>query len=140
MRDMDYPVERCSVSFDIPLRFFTDVVEDDVRDRAVEIAKDAAYSLISMAPVDTSRYVSNMNVTHSAPNFEHDDFKFIGTAGSRGQATAAFEAMPKVGLYNIYIVNTVDYAGELETPEGASSKAPYGIFNPVWDSIVHHWT
>lgn len=128
------------MSFDIPLKFFVDVVEDDVRDRAVEIAKDAAYSLISMAPVDTSRYVSNMNVSHSAPNFGHDDFKFIGTAGSRSQAAASFEAMPKVGLYDIYIVNTVDYAGELETPEGASSKAPYGIFNPVWDSIVHHWT
>ena len=134
---MDYPVERCSVSFDIPLTDFTEVVEKDVVKKTIHIAWEAARELNARAPIDTSRYVSNMNLAYGAPDWSHDDDRYLGRTGALGRAAYSLGTIPSAEINNIYLSNTIDYADDLEA--GSSRQAIDGIFDPSLVALKHRF-
>ena len=104
----------------------------------VSVAKSAGLEftlgMINIAPVDTSRYVSNMNVSFDVPDYSHDNMKFIGTAGARAQTTAAFGVMRPNVLQDVYITNTVSYAGDIEQRTFVDSGV--GVFNATFLGVA----
>lgn len=134
---MDYPVERCSVSFDIPLNDFTEVVKKDLVKKTIYIGWQTALELNARAPIDTSRYVSNMNLSWGAPDWSHDEDRYLGRSGALNRAAYSLATIPSAEIHNLYLSNTIEYADELEM--GTSRQARDGIFDPSLVALKHRF-
>lgn len=100
--------------FDIPFDEFANVVTELGVSVAKSAGLDFTLGMINIAPVDTSRYVSNMNVNFDVPDYSHDNMKFVGRSGALAQTIAKFGVMRPNVLQDVYITNTISYAGDIE--------------------------
>ena len=121
-------------SFSLAFAGFGALFEQEVVSFANDVGKDVLRALTNTAPVDTSRFVSNMNVSLNAPNESHDDNKFIGPSGSYAAGVQVLAAAPKNYLYDIHFVNTISYGEDLEIHR-PSPKAADGTFRPSFVAI-----
>lgn len=124
--------------FDIPLTMFEDTITRTASALVREIGDLVIRQLAVTAPVDTSRFVSNMNVSFNVPDESHDDNKFLSRAGALAAGLAEMARMPPDVLVSVYFVNTISYGEDLEG--GSSPKAPSGTFTPTWAYITDKYS
>lgn len=112
--------------WDKPPSLFGDVVERAAVERVQDIASDLYPALVYGSPIDTSRYLSNHNISLGSPDWSHDDNKMIGKAGAVSVGMAVINGMAKDKLQSVWITNTIDYGDDLEA--GKSKQAPDGVY------------
>lgn len=115
------------------LDFEGDIIEtlDAVR---IDISIDMLNALVDLAPVDTSRYVSNMNVSIDAPDYSYNETALLGRAGARARGRAQLPRKYSRTLRNTYITNSTPYGGDLE--KGTSPQARSGVFNVAFLGVA----
>ena len=123
--------------FDMPFDEFANVVTMLGVSVAKSAGLDFTLGMINIAPVDTSRYVSNMNVSFDVPDYSHDNMKFIGTAGARAQTIAKFGVMRPNVLQDVYITNTISYASDIEARTFAPNGV--GVFNATFLATAFYY-
>lgn len=137
---MDYTIKVGDVSknlFDIPFDEFGHTTTQTAVNVVRSATSDFALQMINIAPVDTSRYVSNMNVSFDTPDYSHDVMKFLSRSGALAQTTAKIATMRPNVLQTTYITNTISYAGDIElrsfVPDGT------GVFAPTFFAVALYY-
>lgn len=123
--------------WDKPPSLFGDVVEKAAVKRVKDISSDLFPALVYGSPEDTSRYLSNHNVSLNTPSWSHDDNKMIGKAGSVSVGMAVIKGMAQDRLQDVWITNTISYAGDLE--QGKSRTAPDGVYLPTFLAVAMYY-
>jgi len=114
------------------LETLTANLESEVSRCSVEVAQDIHFALVTGTPVDTSKALSNWQVTLEAPMLDEIEAYSPGTKGSsRGasmgvtiQEGRSVLASKRFGQ-SIFISNNVSYIGDLD--RGTSKQAPSGF-------------
>lgn len=112
--------------WDIKPSAFTKMIEKDACKKVLDISIDMGSGLCNLAPVDTSRFVSNMNVSFNAPDSSFDEDKMLGSGGALAATLQSVSKLSKTKLQDVYFTNVTPYGGELE--KGRSVQAPDGVF------------
>ena len=94
--------------------------------RVKDIGTDFNASLVYKMPVDTSRAVSNLNVSLDSPNWTFVEGKMIGRSAAMAQGMSVISGMPTDKLHSLYFTSAVPYMKYLE--KGHSKFAPNGVF------------
>ena len=119
----------------IPPTEFAMQVDDDTMVLFRELCEQASRGLIYRAPMDTSRFLANMNFSVNSPDNSFDDTKRDPTrSNTLADARLAMSALKPGDVF--YAVNTTPYGKYLEA--GHSSKAPSGVFGVTFNSIKEY--
>lgn len=113
--------------------FEQDIIQDLNRFRT-EISIDMFNALVELAPVDTSRYVSNMNVSVGSPDLSYSESARLGRGGAMARGMAHLPKKYATVLQNTYIANATPYAIDLE--KGSSPQARTGVFNVAFLGVA----
>ena len=124
--------------FDIPFDEFANLATQMAVKTTSSASRDFLGALVNTAPVDTSRFVSNMNVSLDVPDNSHDNNKFIGVSGAYAAGVAVINVMRPNVLQSVYIVNTISYGMDLETNR-PSPKALEGTFYPSFLAVALYY-
>ena len=124
--------------FDMPFDEFANTVTQMAVKTTSSASRDFLGQLTGRAPVDTSRFVSNMNVSLDVPDNSHDNNKFIGERGAYAAGAAVINVMRPNVLQSVYIVNTISYGMDLETNR-PSPKALEGTFYPSFLAVALYY-
>lgn len=108
-----------------PTNFADDVVEDTMK-VAKDITNDMFVAIVLKSPIDTSRFVSNSNVSVGTPDTSFNEDKKLGRGGAMSVGVAKIAAVPVNKLANLHITNTTPYGDDLES--GSSPQARNGVF------------
>lgn len=100
----------------------------------IDISIDMLNALVDLAPVDTSRYVSNMNVSIDAPDYAYSETARLGRSGARARGRAQLPRKYGKVLQNTYITNSTPYGGDLE--KGSSPQARSGVFTVAFLGVA----
>lgn len=109
-----------------PVSFIDDVVLKDGSKLIKDIATDMANGVIDLAPIDTTNYVGNTNVSLGAPDYSYVEGKTIGRGGAKANAMSAIDSLPDDRLFTVAIANGTPYGKYLEW--GRSRQAPNGVY------------
>lgn len=112
--------------WDIKPSKFTDMARRDACKKVQNICIDIASGLCNLAPVDTSRFVSNMNVNFGSADWTYVEDKYLGSGGALAATLTKVSKLPKDKLVDVYFTNATPYADDLE--DGRSAQAPDGVF------------
>lgn len=123
--------------WDIKPTLFAKVIEKDVVVHTKKIASDMINGLATLAPIDTTRYVSNMNVSMDFADFTFVEDKYIGWGGALAEGLRKIDRMPKNKMHSIHISNATPYGDDLEG--GGSLQAPDGVFDPVFLAVAQFY-
>ena len=123
--------------WDVKPSKFAAVVEKDTVKHAKNIATDLLNGLTALAPVDTTRYVSNMNVSMNNADFTFVEDKYIGWGGALADGLQKIARMPDNKLHDIHISNATPYGDDLE--DGWSLQAPKGVFFPTFLAVAQYY-
>ncbi|OOR87282.1 hypothetical protein B0181_10555 [Moraxella caviae] len=110
---------------------FADVVAADVTQRVKNIGTDMLTAIVQKSPVDTSRFVSNTNVSINQADDGFDVHKRLGRSAAMAQGLNTINSLSSPAT--IYITNTTHYGKYLEL--GRSSQSPNGVYHPVFVAI-----
>lgn len=105
---------------------FADDLERQIMGVAIEATTDLLTAFNRLAPVDTSLYVSHMNVGIGSRDYTFVETKMLGRSGAYASGIARIATIPRDKLTDIHITNPTPYADDLE--QGSSPKAPNGVF------------
>ena len=123
--------------WDNSLADFADDVESEVVEFAVDVAADMHEAVVQLAPVDTSRFVSNTNVAAGDKDLSFDENKMIGRMGALSEGKGVLTRIDRKKLVDIHITNTTPYGGDLE--EGTSPQARNGVFNVAFLGVAQKY-
>ena len=112
---------------------FADVVEVAAVKRSKDIATDMLTGVVNKAPIDTTNFVGNTNVSIGSADFTYVEGKTIGRTGAMAAGMTFIRALPKDKLHSIFISNGTPYAKYLEA--GWSRQAINGVFLPSFLAI-----
>lgn len=109
---------------------FADVVEVAAVKRSKDIATDMLTGVVNKAPIGTTNFVGNMNVSIGSADFTYIEGKTIGRTGAMAAGMTFIRALPKDKLHSIFISNGTPYGPYLEFTETyrGSLQAPSGVF------------
>lgn len=112
-------------------------IAKQVEEQAVEHAQDIALEMYreinELAPIDTSRYVSNIYISAMLPDDSFDENRMLGRDGAYLDG-GRDEILKMKTLQTIWITTRVPYAWDLEM--GQSGQAPEGIFRVVFPAVA----
>lgn len=113
---------------------FADDIAQDLNAFRIDISIDMYNALVDLAPVDTSNYVSNMNMSVDSPDYSYSEAAKLGRTGARARGYAALPRKYSKVLQNTYITNSTPYADDLE--KGSSPQARSGVFNVAFLGVA----
>lgn len=116
-----------------PVSFIDDVVLKDGSKLIKDIATDFNNALNDKSPVDTSRFVSNWNVSLDQEDTSYSESKKIGRGAARAQGASVIGGMKPKKLHTVYFTNVTPYGVYLNA--GYSAQSPNGIVYPVFSAI-----
>lgn len=116
-----------------PTLFATEVEKVAVS-HVKKVGQDMIGSLVDVSPVDSSRFVSNNNVSIGQPDWSYNENKLLGERGSEAEGLSKIASLNN--LQDLWFTNATPYGGELEG--GKSAQAPTGVYLPVF-LAVHQW-
>lgn len=105
---------------------FADVVERAAVKRSKDIATDMLTAVVDKMPIDTTRAVSNINVSLDNADFTYVENKYVGRGGALASGLGVINRMPNDKLHSVHISDSTPYLKYLEG--GSSRQAPNGVF------------
>lgn len=120
--------------WDNSLADFEEDIIQDLNAARIDISIDMLDALVNLAPVDTSRYVSNMNVSIDVPDDSFNEAARLGRAGARARGMAQLPRKYGKVLQNTYITNATPYGADLE--QGSSPQARSGVFTVAFLGVA----
>lgn len=119
--------------FNVALANFEQTIHQTAVATIKEFTTDVYKYLNMVAPVDTSRYVSNMNIAFVKPDLSNDWELYRQRAGALYSGLAELEKMRPNVMQDVYITNTISYAEDLETTHSIDGQ---GIFPHAFMAIA----
>lgn len=107
-------------------------IKEDTNNKAIDFALDLLDELVENTPVDTSKAVSNWQVSIISPETREIDAHILGSRGSSKDMSIEIVKMEakntlsaKKAGDSIFITNNADYIADLNN--GTSTQAPAGF-------------
>ncbi|MCC3344861.1 hypothetical protein [Psychrobacter sanguinis] len=116
-----------------PLDKFADLVIQDTNEIVKNAATDMVNGLADKAPVDTSRFLSNLNVSLNSEDTSYDEHKKVGRGAARANGLRVLSGIKGNQLYSVFLTDMTPYGVYLEA--GYSSQAVNGVFYPVFMGV-----
>lgn len=116
-----------------PLDKFADLVIQDTNEIVKNAATDFNNALNDKSPVDTSRFVSNWNISLDQEDTSYSEGKKLGRGAARAQGARVINGIRGNKLHTVYITNVTPYGVYLNA--GYSAQSPNGIMYPVFSAI-----
>lgn len=113
---------------------FADDVSRGIGELANDIATDFYVAAVNLAPVDTSNYVSNMNVSYGEIDRSYDPTLRKGRAGAMASGLDKLSGGFDGELTDIHITNSTPYGDYLEA--GSSAQARNGVFTVAFLGVA----
>lgn len=115
---------------------FADVVEKDAVKHVKTIGRDIIGGIADHAPIVTTQFSSNNNISMDSPDWSHNPNKLLGERGSEAQNLAYLSSIPKNKLHDLWFTNATPYGEKLEDGGSVQRQAAYGIYYPTFLGVV----
>lgn len=115
------------------LSHITKQVEEQAVEHAQDIALEMYREINELAPIDTSRYVSNWYITVGQPADNYNPERQIGREAAYLDG-GRDEVLAMKRLDDIWLQNETPYGGDLEL--GNSRQAPEGVVRVVFPAVA----